>query len=308
MVFTNTKAQFLDKLKREKPIDFDTSYISKLESKFSVKITSKITGTNVETITKDDNDIERKVHLDSKNSMKFSAKISYKSFIFGFSINPYAIKHGKKDVEYSLSHYAKRYGFDVVLQNNKTLHGHWEYGDNMRDTIPEGVVNQKAIYTDFFWTLNYKKFSFPAAFNQSYIQKRSAGSWLLGASFFTTKVKTNEDYTEKGELNLVNFSLGGGYGYNWVLGKNKKFLIHISSIPTIVVYDHTNFVVNDERANMEISFFKYNFTSRAAFTYNFNHWFMSATAVSMLSSTGADTKIHLQNNRTQLKYTIGYRF
>ena len=49
-----------------------------------------------------------------------------------------------------------------------------------------------------YYAFNYRKFSFPAAFSQSYIQKRSAGSWMVGASFDGSKTVVSTD--EEGQV------------------------------------------------------------------------------------------------------------
>lgn len=38
-----------------------------------------------------------------------------------------------------------------------------------------------------YYTFNHRRFSYPAAFTQSYIQRRSAGSWLAGISYQSSR-------------------------------------------------------------------------------------------------------------------------
>ena len=74
-----------------------------------------------------------------------------------------------------------------------------------------GSISQKTLNLNFYYAFNYCKSSFPAAFSQSYIQKRSAGSWMIGASFDGSKTKV------KGmTIRLNELALGAGYGYNLV--------------------------------------------------------------------------------------------
>ena len=41
---------------------------------------------------------------------------------------------------------------------------------------------------------------------------------------------------------MVNIGIGGGYGYNYVPGKG--WLLHISALPTFIVYSNTSMVFN----------------------------------------------------------------
>ena len=92
---------------------------------------------------------------------------------------------------------------------------------------------------NFYYIFNHGKFSYPAAFSQSTIQKISCGSWLAGFGY--TQNSFDLDYellqsvidekmgAKRVELDsalqfrnikYVDFSLSGGYAYNWVFARN----------------------------------------------------------------------------------------
>ena len=97
------------------------------------------------------------------------------------------------------------------------------------------------LFTCMFWhivgsVMNYKHFSHQAAYSQANRQLRSAGSPIIGLSYAHNRLSMdwskfanvvnviNEtDYTSNvlyGKQKNDEFSLTGGYGYNWVFAKN----------------------------------------------------------------------------------------
>ena len=55
-----------------------------------------------------------------------------------------------------------------------------------RIDLPEGILQVKTLNVNAFYVFNYRRFSYPAAFSQSYIQRRSAGSFLLAIRLYAT--------------------------------------------------------------------------------------------------------------------------
>ncbi len=84
---------------------------------------------------------------------------------------------------------------------------------------------------NLYYNFNHRRFSAPAVFSQSAIQRRSAGSWQLGTSItlhrvdfnynvlpraLLAKTEVNDEYVVLEYLNYNDYSLTGGYAYNWV--------------------------------------------------------------------------------------------
>lgn len=65
---------------------------------------------------------------------------------------------------------------------------------------PEGRLTLKVVNLAGYYTFNHRRFSFPAAFTQSYIQHRSADSWLAGISYQGGSINTSNS------LKANNFS------------------------------------------------------------------------------------------------------
>ena len=123
------------------------------------------------------------------------------------------------------------------------------------------------------------KYSQAAAFNYGRIQKRSAGSFYAGISYFHNSYNFDfsnlpadllqqlpeswENYTYT--VNTDNFCFRLGYGYNWVL--NKHWLIGISESPVLGLQRGS--ITGDTRpksASLSNRF-------RLSFVWNNGHWF-----------------------------------
>lgn len=227
-----------------------------------------------------------------------------------------------KDFEYNLNSYSNRYGFDVVFLSSKTYHGYKQAGTQRID-IHKGQISQNALNLNFYYAFNYRRFSFPAAFSQSYIQKRSAGSWMIGASFDGSKTKLS-DMT----IRLNEFAVGAGYAYNLVL--SRRLLLHLSALPTLTIYSHdytknrttaedTEETEGKEKAdegkemksvrhNMEYHFPSAIITGRAAAVYSWRNKFAGATAVYNYSVAGDEDHLQVRRNKWRVRMFFGFRF
>ena len=205
-------------------IKYDTAYIARPDARWTVKLTGVLSGADMQTVTKTDA-LERRTHVMADCRGTFSVAAAYRGLGLSLSVNPAKLAGKNKDYEFNLNSYSNRYGFDVVYLSSKTFHGH-RYVDGKRVDVGRGQVSQNALNLNFYYAFNSRRFSFPAAFSQSYVQKRSAGSWMIGASFDGSKTEM-KDMT----IRLNEFAVGGGYAYNLVV--HRHWLFHLSALPTV---------------------------------------------------------------------------
>ena len=80
------------------------------------------------------------------------------------------------------------------------------------------------VMIDGYWVFNRKRFSMPAAYDQSTIQLRSAGSVIAGLMYYYQKYDYNSpknflfiiNTDNVGLMKIYQGSIGLGYTYNWV--------------------------------------------------------------------------------------------
>jgi hypothetical protein len=192
--------------------------------------------------------------------------------------------------------------------------------------MESGDLSLKVVNLAGYYTFNHRRFSFPAAFNQSYIQRRSAGSWLAGISYqggiieTTGELKARKPDAPDINIDVGHIGIGGGYGYNWVLGK--RWLLHLSMLPTFVVYNRNKMTVNGECKEAKRMRFNMIFNERAAIVYNFPvkgnlksvkgglkspRYFAGATLV-MNNSVFDDDVVVVNQNKWRARAFIGLRF
>lgn len=302
-------------------VTFDTAYITRPKERWTVKMLGNLSGADIRTNTKEGGvAYETKVMADFRGTL--SMAVAYRGMGLSLSVNPAKLAGKNKDYELNLNSYSNRYGFDVVYLASKTYHGHMNLGSGRID-IPKGMISQNALNLNFYYVFNSRRFSFPVAFSQSYVQKRSAGSLMVGASFDGSKTVVGTDVEHPSlqpiTIRLNEFAVGAGYGYNLVAGKH--LLFHLSALPTITVYSHdytesaTEMV--DEDGQLETTTVRnrmnYHFpsaivTGRGAALYSWRNKFAGATAVYNFSVAGDEEHLQLKRNKWRVKMFFGFRF
>ena len=115
-----------------------------------------------------------------------------------------------------------------------------EYDEIMEVGSP---IKTRSLFLDGYYLFN-KKCSYAAAYDQSVIQKRSAGSLMAGAMYFYSNTEYDADINadmimlmnDIGRIRSWQASVGVGYIYNWVPAKG--LLISAMAIPMVTFYNH----------------------------------------------------------------------
>ena len=177
-------------------------------------------------------------------------------------------------------------------------------------------IHVRTVIADGYYMFNGKKFSYAAAYDQSVIQKRSAGSLMAGLMYNYTHIDYATDVNGDlvylmhglGKVKLWQGSAGVGYAYNWVPARG--LLVNVMLMPMVTfvnklkVFAYTTNVselMTDERfwdddisneewdewfySNVHItpmgdktinSGISLGFDTRMSVTYNFGRYFISA--------------------------------
>lgn len=173
-----------------------------------------------------------------------------------------------------------------------------------------GDVKTKMANLTAYYVFNHRRFSYLAAFTQSYVQRRSAGSWLAGISYQGGSIETTDElkarYANAPDLNIHIglLGIGGGYAYNWVFGK--RWLLHLSILPTFVIYNHNYMIVNGERRNASHLRFSMIFNERAAVIYNFSPRYFAGATLTMSNSI-FDNDVTVNQNKWRARAFFGLR-
>ena len=290
---------------------YDSAYVIRPEGKgLTLKVRMNQTGNSFHakgTI----NGIYSKADLSTKHKTTFSLAGNYRGIGAAIAINPAKWSGAYKDYELNLNYYGSRLSLDLSYQRSESLSGDI-CGDRGDKRLESGEATLKVLNLVGYYTFNHRHFSYPAAFTQSYIQRRSAGSWLLGISYQGGSIKTNDELKQRSPdapeitIEFGHIGLGGGYGYNLVLGR--KWLLHASLLPTVVVYNRNKMILNGEDKEAQHVRFNMIFNERLAVVYNFSLRYFAGATLVMNNSVFDDKNVVVNQNKWRARAFIGVRF
>ena len=153
---------------------------------------------------------------------------------------------------FSFSATGAKYGFNFRLRrfNTSDVKFHaTDYKDGKENESKDTAFYMPApvwirsVYINGYYVFNGRRYSQAAAYNQSVIQRRSAGSFLVGATWYQSSL----DYSDSrntvfmlfshnvGKIKVHQANIGFGYGYNWV--PFRGVVVNAMVMPTISVYN-----------------------------------------------------------------------
>ena len=289
---------------------YDTNYVVRPEGTVTLKLRLNQTGNDFHakgTV----NDIYSKADLSTSHKTTISIAASYRGLSAAVALNPAKMSGTYKDYEFNLNYYSSRISLDFSYQRSESLTGDVYREDRGEQPMESGDLTLKVVNFAGYYAFNHRHFSYPAAFNQSYIQRRSAGSWLAGISYQGGIIETRDELKARNpnaptvSIDVGHVGIGGGYAYNWVLGQ--KWLIHFSLLPTFVVYNRNKMTVNGERKEAQHMRFNMIFNERAAIVYNFSPRYFAGATLVMNNSVFDDDAVVINQNKWRARAFIGLR-
>ena len=172
-----------------------------------------------------------------------------------------------------------------------------------RIELPADMLKVKTLNVNAFYVFNSSRFSYPAAFSQSYIQRRSAGSFLLAAS--GQGQHATLDWEQEMQLKVTNIGIGAGYGYNYV--PRQGWLFHISALPTFIVYSKTSMTFGDNRVPLHYHFPEAIITGRGAAVYQWRNKFAGLSMVFNFTNIGDEESLAVHNIKWRVRTFFGLR-
>ncbi|MBP3213538.1 MAG: DUF4421 family protein [Bacteroidaceae bacterium] len=292
---------------RYEKVSYDTLYMERPDAKLTLKFRGNLSGNSIRAKQTTDEQVRAKLSTDLRATV--SAAVTYYGITAGLAINPAQIFGGKnkKDWELNLNAYFNRFGLEVGYQYSKTLSGDISDIDGSYH-IDKGLLRLSNIYVTGYYAFNHRRFSYPAAFTQSYIQKKSAGSWLVGFSYQGGSIKTTGKATDAGapeaRIYAGNFAIGGGYGYNLVA---KKWLFHLSAQPNIIIFNGNNITIDGEKTKESLHFPEMIINSRAAILYNISPKCFVGSTVLVNTSLLGDNDDYTRQVKWRARAFVGIR-
>lgn len=331
--------------KRERPlIDFgldlarffntyDTTYVERNRYNFRVMATNT-DFFQIYRIAGRDNEIGVRQILTfvPVNAIKFGPRLGWRWLMLGYTRSIKA-EEGQKTQELNVAAYNSRIGCDMNWQHStgpfnlrrvRGVSGLPEY--SVRGT-EVGGISTNTLALNVYYVYNYRHFSYPAAYNACTVQIKSAGSWILGASYDYQRFNFDPDEAERtiqqvyrtvhpdatetpaliGALRVkdVNYHRIGvniGYAYNWVPAPG--WLVSASLSPSFGFKKQVGEDISKEMIADNFRNFHVDAIIRGAVVYNRQRWFLGASVVNYLYDY-RHRNFDLNNNVTYIKAYVG---
>lgn len=249
----------------------DSAFLCRAPELLRLKLTLNGSGSNL-IVRGQAADGGYKSTLEAQNKYTVSMSASYRGLTLGFALNPAHLAGKNKDYEFNMNAYGNRMGADVIFQSANTFSGDIETARGTT-AVPTGLVRQNMLYLNAYYALNARRFSYPAAFSQSWIQRRGSGSFMVGVSFMGGNLRVSHS-AELGNtasrVSIANIGLGVGYGHNFVL--RGRWLLHLSTLPQLVVASRNHISAGGAKEKAPYRFPNVMAVGRMAVVRHFDLW------------------------------------
>lgn len=213
------------------------------------------------------------------------------------------------DQAYSISLYGNMMGMTASISSSTTLQGQLiSLPDSTVTTIPAGNGHDLTAAFDAYYAFNGKRFSMPAVFSRSQIQKQGAGSALLSVSLrssLSTVAPVEAFLPDTTSVLSHMLSVGGGYGHNFVTPHH--WLLHVSYISNLTLLKYNKLREGSREERMKRTFPDFVNIFQAAALHWTDRWFFGAHLTARSSIYGDIRRYEFNNARISASVFIGYR-
>lgn len=307
----------------------DTRYIEPQHYVFTVMVQGTYTYDHYALRSIDEE--EQSITFASKGSMKVGPYFGWKWIFAGytFTLGHSSFDKTKTEIDFSIYSsqigadlFYRRTGSDYTLRNAKLKKG---VDMSPLDDMPFDGIRAGITGFNVYYIFNHGRFSYPAAFAQSTCQKISCGSWLAGIGYTNNTLefdheKFQEEVDKRMGANVVkidsslmfqsaeysNFSISGGYAYNWVFARN--WLLGVSTQLALAYKKSSG---TTERGNDRGHFYRTKinpgFNGRFGLVYNNMRWYAGLCGV-VYSNYNLESRFTTNNTHGYLSMYVGYNF
>ena len=244
---------------------------------------------------------KQQINFYSKPRLTLGPYIGWHWIFLGYNFDIARTYTSNKSTQFNLSVYSSAFGADLIYQKNNgdytigSVKGFGKQNDKIYKDVKFDGLKTSIKSLNVYYIFNHKRFSYPAAYGQSTVQKKSCGTWKLG--FIYSHQALDFDYSRLpsslitggnngvglydelkfNEINYYDYSINFGYAYNWVFAPN---LLCSVSIAPAVGY---KFAKGESFESQDILFkrstFNFDAIGRMGLVWNTNRFFMGTSAV-----------------------------
>jgi len=312
--------------------NFDTIYIEPQKYNYAFMVQNTNTYEVYQLSSKDGQSITFAPDL----SYRVGPYFGWRWIFLGYTIDLTHISsssHATNRQEYVFSLYSSLFGVDLFWKetgNNYKVRS-MDLGDGIDTENIEGAdfggVKSSIRGFNTYYIFNHKKFSYPAAYSQSTVQRKSAGSFLAGIGYSHQRLEVDwnklDNLVEEklgddavammdstltlGVVNYVDVNISGGYAYNWVFSRNWLFDI---SLQVALAYKHSKQDLSGDNFRFQdfsVKNFNVDGVGRFGIVYNNMKWYAGMSAI---LHTYNYSKSHFSTNNMfgSVNFYVGFNF
>lgn len=244
---------------------------------------------------------EQKVTFAPAPTFKFGPYFGWRWIFLGYTIDLKSLRFSSTKQEFDFSFYAAQVGIDLFYRRTGSdyMIRNVDFGKDVNTAMLEDVSfdGLSVGITGFnaYYIFNHKRFSYPAAFNQSTMQKISCGSWMAGLGYMRNKLAFDYDKMQSlmserlsddvkldsglmfNSVKYYNVNASVGYAYNWVFARNCLFC---SSLSVALAYKKTRGeTIDEDKKGFNLKNFNVDGIGRFGIVWNNNKWYAGASAI-----------------------------
>lgn len=270
------------------------------------------------------------VTFTSEPDVRVGPNVGWKWFFAGYTFDLRNMSLQRKKQELDLSIYSSQIGLDLFYRRTGSDYklSNVRLGKDVDATPLNGQsfdgIKVGVTGAGLYYIFNHGRFSYPAAFAQSTIQKISCGSWLAGIGY--TKNSLEFDYQRLQDLvdqrlsaqkvevdsglmfNSVNyhdFKMSGGYAYNWVFAP--QWLMGISGQAALAYKKSTGNMLPGNNEGFSMEHVHLDAIGRFAIVYNNMSWYAGLSAI-VNTNNYYGGRFSTNNTFGNVNLYVGYNF
>jgi hypothetical protein len=274
---------------------------------------------------------DQSVWLSPEGNLKVGPYFGWRWVFAGYTFDLKNVDVDYKDLkqEFDFSLYAAQVGADVYYRRTgcdykiRRVNLGRNVDTHNLEGVPFGGISVGITGVNLYYIFNHQRFSYPAAFAQSTIQKISCGSWMVGVGWTRNSIDFDHEQLQAviderlgsnavpldsglmfNSVRYYNSSASVGYAYNWVFAKNCLFC---SSLSLALAYKRARGESRSSRDLLNINNINIDGIGRFALVYNNMRWY-AGTSVIVRAYNYRKSNFAANNIFGSLNMYVGYNF
>lgn len=253
--------------------------------------------------------------LSSEPIVRLGASAGYRGLTVGYMQHIGSADARSRNRDFFLDMAGNRAGATMYVSRMSNYS--FSHDDDEDHGIRTDAFRSRRFHLSAYYAFNHRRFSYPAAIVQTFIQKQNAGSIIAGLSVNTSKLDVDtaaisdsirsqfvldEYFTQ---VRASNACLRFGYGYNWVL--RHHWMLHASGTMSLAFSKSTQFRYADRTEKDDRNSLTYEFHATLAAVYDRRRYF-AAFNMTLDVNQQSDLPIEVVDLVMRMNLRCGLRF